>query len=176
MNTIIRLLTVFLIVAGLAGCAALAEQFEPGDAVMGGGQKAATASTAAPAFSALDAWLNRNMLVITAGQDGRMDHERAFAQGAVIAYGEAVPSGFATDSGKKRLTAVRAAEVVAQRNLADFFAGKTRSGEVRFMSFTTRLDAFLKGAVVVAEDYDPVSDRAAVLLKLDLRGAKGFAW
>jgi hypothetical protein len=172
MNTIMRVLAGFLIVSGLTGCAALSEQFEPGDD-MGGSQKASSAS---PAFSALDDWLNRNMLAITAGQDGRMEYDRAFAQGAVIAYGEGTHSGFVTSPGQKRLTAQRAAEVVAQRNLAEFFAGHSRSGEVGFMSYTTRLDAFLKGAVVVAEDYDPATERAAVLLKLDLRGAKGFAW
>lgn len=171
MKTIHRFLLTVLIAAGLAGCASLAEQFEPADGV-GGSQKA---STTAPVFAALDNWLNRNMLVVTAGQDGQMDYDRAFAQGAVIAYGEGVPSRFATNPGQKRLTAQRAAETVAQRNMADFFARYARNGEVRFMSYATRLEAFLKGAVVVAEDYDPVAERAAVLLKLDLRGAKGFA-
>jgi hypothetical protein len=59
--------------------------------------------------------------------------------------------------------------------MAEFFARYARNGEVRFVSYATRLDAFLKGAVVVAEDFDPVAERAAVLVKLDLRGAKGFA-
>lgn len=171
MNTIMRLTVLFLVVA-LAGCAAVSGQFESGDAA-GGSQKASIAS---PAFSALDDWLNRNRLAITAGQDGRMEYDRAFAQGVVIAYGEGTPSGFAAGPGQKRLTAQRAAEVVAQRNMAEFFASHNRSGEVRFMSYTTRLEGFLKGAVVVAEDYDPAAERAAVLLKLDLRGAKGFAW
>ena len=103
-----------------------------------------------------------------------MDYDRAFAQGAVIAYGEGLPTGFATNPGQKRITAQRAAEVVAQRNMAEFFARYARNGEISFVSYTTRLDALLKGAVVVAEDYDPVAERASVLLKLDLRGAKGF--
>lgn len=170
MKTMIRMLVSILMAAGLAGCASLAQQFEPGDGV-GGAQKA---SSAAPVFAGLDNWLNRNMLVVTAGRDGQMDYDRAFAQGAVIAYGEGTPTDFATSPGQKRLTAQRAAETVAQRNMADFFARYARNGEVRFVSYATRLDAFLKGVVVVAEDYDPVAERAAVLLKLDLRGAKGF--
>jgi len=65
--------------------------------------------------------------------------------------------------------------VVAQRNLADFFVGHEQFGEIRFRSYSVRLEAFIKGAVVVARDYDSTTGRAALLLKLDLRGANGFA-
>lgn len=170
MKIIPRFLVSILIAAGLAGCATLAEQFEPGDGT-GVSQKA---SSAAPVFSGIDSWLSRNMLVVTTGRDGQMDYDRAFAQGAVLAYGEAAPTSFSTNPGQKRLTAQRAAEVVAQRNMTEFFARYARNGEVRFVSYATRLDALLKGAVVVAEDYDPIAERGAVLMKLDLRGAKGF--
>ena len=172
MKTIPRFLVCILLSAALAGCASLAQQFEPGDGSWEGGQKG---FSAAPAFSRLDNWLNQNMLVVTAGQDGRMDYDRSFAQGAVIAYGEGAPSNFDINPGQKRFAAQQAAEAVAQRNMAEFFARHARNGEVRFVSYAARLDALLKGAVVVADDYDPVAERAAVLLKIDLRGAKGFA-
>lgn len=172
MNKILsRSLAAVFIAAVLAGCASLAEQFEPGDGT--GGSQAT--SSAAPVLTGLDNWLNRNMLVVTAGPGGQMDHDRSFAQGAVIAYGEGAPTGFDINPGQKRLAAQRAAEAAAQRNLADFFAQYSRNGEIRFMTYATRLDTLLRGAAVVAEDYDPVAERAGVLLKLDLRGARGFA-
>lgn len=138
-----------------------------------GSQKAA--AVPAPLFPDLDAWLAQNRMSINAGGARTLEYERAFAQGAVIAYGEGFPAAGAEGPGQRRLTALRAAEVVAMRNLAEFFARYATAGEIRFNTYTVRQEAFLKGAYVVAGEYDPERERAAVLLKLDLRGAKGFA-
>lgn len=137
-----------------------------------GSQKAAGP---APLLPGLDPWLAQNRMSINAGVVGTIEYERAFAQGAVIAYGEGFPAAGAEGAGQRRLTALRAAEVTAMRNLAEFFARYAIGGEIRFDSHTVRQEAFLKGAEVVAGEYDPERERAAVLLKLDLRSAKSFA-
>lgn len=173
MTTIIRTTVALLSIAALTGCAAFLG--EPTDsantpALSSSYQKASSAVQ----FRELESWLMRSNQVVTAGQ-GANDYNRSFAQGSVIVYGEGSPTQEARNQGQKRLTAQRAAEVVAQRNLADFFAGQVRAGEVRMSSYTVKLDAFIQGAVVVASDYDIPSERAGVLLKLDLRGARGFA-
>lgn len=153
-----------------AGCAAFLGEPGSAPATIGTSQKASSAGH----FQELEEWLSRNNLAVTAGRDGN-DYERSFNQGAVIVYGEGNPSSTVTNPAQKRLTAQRAAEIVAQRNMADYFAGYERFGEIRFRSYSVKTEAFIKGATVVATDYDPASGRAAVLLKLDLRGAKGFA-
>lgn len=167
----IRILTVLAIAFISSACAAFTG--EPGsysELPVMSGQKASSSIQ----FRELEDWLSSNRLSITAGA-GENDYNRAFAQGSVIAFGEGLPSSSSFNSAQRRLTAERAAEVVAQRNLADFFASKERFGEIRFISFTVRLEAFLKGATTVATEYDAASGRAAALVKLDLRGARGFA-
>lgn len=155
----------------LAGCTAM-EKFVGTDDVASSSQKAS--QSASSPFPALDAWLASHQVGVNSGQADRYDYDAAFSQGMVIAYGEGLPA-VGMEGGQKRLAATRAAEVVAQRNLAEYFARKATNGEVRFKNYSMRLDAFLKGAVVAASDYNPELGKAAVLLKLDLRGATAFA-
>ncbi len=103
-----------------------------------------------------------------------MEYEKAFEQGAIVVYGEGYPLAGADGAGQKRLTAMRAAEVVAKRNLAEYFARYATEGEIRFSTYNTRLEAFLKGADVAVSEYNPDLGKAAVLLRLNLGGAKGF--
>ena len=174
MNTkMVTLLMVTIFSVTFAGCASfLGEPGSPSDGFYGASAQKASSPLE---FRELDDWLTRNMLSVTAGKNGMNDYNRAFSQGAVIVYGEANSSDSFSNPAQRRLTTQRAAEVVAQRNLADFFAGHERFGEIRFRTYSVRLEAFLKGASVVASDYDAASGKAAVLLKLDLRGAGGFA-
>ena len=171
MKTIIRI-CYFIFCVGLAACSTAPSSKAP-ESSSSGSQKAAPA--AAPIFPKLDVWLAENKLVINSGKSEAAEYDKAFEQGIVLAYGEGTPVADAEGAGKKRLTALRAAEVVAQRNLADFFASNALNGEVKFGTYSTRLEAFLKGAQVVASEYNPDMEKAAVLLKLDLGGAKGFA-
>jgi hypothetical protein len=166
-----RIMLFVLFSGALAACAPIVAD-KALEGIVSGSQKA---SAAGPVFPEITDWLAQNSLGVNAGQDGRIDYDGAFDQGFVIAYGEGAPVADASGPGQKRLTAVRAAEVVAQRNLAEFFARHAMNGEIRFTSSTVRLEAFLKGAVMVANEYDPGRERAAVLLKLDLRGATGFS-
>lgn len=164
------LLLLVIFASMVAGCAAFLGEPGPATGVAGTSQKFSSSVQ----FQELDNWLARNMLAITAGRNGN-DYERSFSQGSIIVYGEADASPSIPNPAQKRLTAQRAAEVVAQRNLADFFVGHERFGEIRFRSYTVKMEAFLKGASVVATDYDATTGRSAVLLKLDLRGARAFA-
>lgn len=167
MNRIFNLLICLACCTALSACAALKGQFEPGDAPFG--------SSASGSFPQLEAWLNRNMLSITVGQAGRIDYNRAFAQDSVIAYAESGSDDFSLDPARKRNSARQAAVLVAQRALAQFFDGHTANGQVRFMNYTVDLNTFLRAAVLVVDQYDTSAERAAVLLKLDLRRARGFA-
>ncbi|MEI6305752.1 MAG: hypothetical protein WCP33_02920 [Deltaproteobacteria bacterium] len=126
-------------------------------------------------FPELNGWLEKNRLAVSTGKDEKLDYNGAFTQGSIIAYGEGKPAANASGPGQKRLTAVRAAEVVAKRNLAKFLAQHGVNGELSFDASKVKLDAFLKGAVVVASEYDTENERAAALVRLDLNGAKGFS-
>lgn len=171
MNIVIRI-CYLIICAGLAACCTAPTGKSP-DSGASGSQKASNAT--APTFPQLEIWLSENKLEINAGQAGVVEYDKAFAQGTVLAYGEGYPVAGAEGAGKMRLTALRAAEVTAQRNLAEYFAMQATNDEIRFNTYNTRLEAFLKGAQVVASEYNPDLGKAAVLLKLDLKGAKGFA-
>lgn len=190
MNTIIRICCMIICTGLAASCAAptgkpidsgevSGSQRAPVDATstnsgaVAGSQKASFAS--ASVFPELGVWLAKNRLVINVGQSEAVEYDKAFSQGAVVAYGEGYPVAGAEGAAKKRLTAVRAAEVVAQRNLAEYFSRYATNGEIRFSSYNTHLEAFLKGAHVAVSEYNADLGKAAVLLRLDLGGAKGFA-
>ena len=126
-------------------------------------------------FPELSGWLDKNRLAVSTGKDEQTDYSIAFAQGTIIAYGEGKPAANASGPGQKRLTAVRAAEVVAKRNLAKLLTQHSVNGELSFDTSKVRLEAFLKGVVIVASEYDPANERAAALVRLDLNGAKGFS-
>lgn len=170
MKTIIRF-GFMLICAGLAACCAAPTGKSP-DSTTTGSQK--EAPVAAPIFPKLDVWLAENKLAINAGQSTVVEYDKAFAQGIVMAYGEGYPVAGA-EGAQKRLTAITAAKVVAQRNLAEYFTRYATNGEIRFSTYKASLETFLKGAQVALSEYNADLGKAAVLLKLDLGGAKGFA-
>lgn len=161
-----------LLLSLLAGCSAL-EKFvgSPND-ITSGTQKASITQVAP--FPQLDAWLLGHNKSVNAGQSERFEYDRAFAQGEVIVYGEGKPL-LGSEGAQKRLTAIRAAEVVAQRTLSEYFVRHASNGEVRFSTYSARMEALLKGATVVASEYNADLGKAAVLLRLDLRGAPSFA-
>ena len=161
-----------IICAGLAACCT-APTGKSLDSGASGSQK--SAQTDAPIFPKLDIWLAENKLAINAGQSRVVEYGKAFSQGAVLAYGEGYPMAGADGAGQKRLTAVRAAEVTAQRNLAEYFSRYATNGEIRFNSYNAHLEAFLQGAHVAVSEYNVDLGKAAVILRLDLGGAKGFA-
>jgi hypothetical protein len=168
----LNLLLLSVFVSTILGGCSLVSDKSAKEIQSAGSQKA---SATAPVFKELIYWLAKNRLAVNIGQNERIDYDGAFAQGAIIAYGEGSPSADAESLGQKRLTALRAAEVVAQRNLADFLAKRAMSGELRFTTATVQLETFLNGAVMVASEYNHEKGRAAALVKLGLNGAKGFS-
>ena len=159
-----------IICAALAACCSAPTGKSPDSTT---GQK--EVPVAAQPFPKVDQWLAENKLAVNAGQSKVFEYDKAFAQGAALIYGEGYPVAGAEGAGQKRLTATRAAEVTAQRNLAEYFARYATNGEIRFSTYTARLEAFVKGAQVAVSEYNPDLAKAVVLLKLDLRGAQGFA-
>jgi len=159
-----------IICAALAACCSAPPAKSPDSAT---GQK--ELPVVAQPFPKIDLWLTDNKLAVNAGQSKNFEYDKAFEQGVVLVYGEGYPMAGAEGVGQKRLTATRAAEVTAKRNLAEYFARYATNGEIRFSTYTSRLEAFIKGAEVAASEYNPDLEKAVVLLKLDLKGAKGFA-
>jgi len=171
MRVLFTLTVAMLFAFMLASCSATkTATTDPGSA--GGNQKAAAA--ASPLYPEIAAWLEQNKMTVNAGLANVPEPAQAFSQGAVIAIGEGFPLADAEDSGKRRLTAIRAAETAAQRNLLEFFARSANGTELRFDTYTVQLEGFLKGAVIVASDYNSERERAAILLRLDLKSAKAF--
>jgi len=159
-----------IICAALAACCSAPPSKSPDSTT---GQK--EVPVVAQPFPKIDLWLAENKLAVNVGQSKVFEYDKAFAQGVVLVYGEGYPAAGAEGVGQKRLTATRAAEVTAKRNLAEYFARYATNGEIRFSTYTSRLEAFVKGAEVAVSEYNPDLAKAVVLLKLDLKGAQGFA-
>lgn len=172
MRVLLRLAVTALFACILVSCSTKTTPTAENRDNSGSNQKAAAASS--PLYPEIAAWLEQNKMTVNAGLANVPEPSQAFSQGAVIAIGEGFPLADAEDPGKKRLTAIRAAETAAQRNLLEFFARSANGNELRFDTYTIQLEGFLKGAVIVASDYNPDRERAAILLRLDLKGAKGF--
>lgn len=171
MKSIVRSGCLILCV-GLTACCSAPPAKSP-DSAATGAQK--EAPVAAQPFPKIDLWLAENKMVVNAGQSKVFEYDKAFAQGVVLIYGEGYPVAGAEGVGQKRLTATRAAEVTAKRNLAEYFTRYATNGEIRFSTYTSRLEALVKGAEVAVSEYNPDLAKAVVLLKLDLKGAQGFA-
>lgn len=101
----------------------------------------------APEFQGVHAWLLENNAQITYGLPNRdADMEQAFRQGYILIYAEGLPKAGIEAAGQKRLTAQRAAEVVAQRGLGRVLSRAGRYGSVRFDTYSAPLTpVLLKG-------------------------------
>lgn len=106
--------------------------------------------------------------------------EEAFQQDAILVAGEGVPKK-GTTGAQRRLTAVRAAEVAAQRALAELLkgvsiAGQTtvRDAEVESDLIKSSVNAFIKGFQPVVKDWNPREETALVILKVGMNGPKSF--
>ncbi|MCX7990919.1 MAG: hypothetical protein N2999_02635 [Proteobacteria bacterium] len=108
---------------------------------------------------------------------------QAFVNGNFIVKGEgAAPADRPLSPAQKRIMAIRAAQVVAYRNLAEFLQGVNVYGEtlVKDAAVTsdiikTKVEALVKGAQIVSEQYDPMSELGIVYLKVDMFGTAGLA-
>lgn len=106
--------------------------------------------------------------------------EQAFAQDAILVVGEGVPKK-GTTGAQRRLTALRAAEVSAQRALAELLKGVSivgettvRDAEVESDVIKSSVSAFIKGFSPVVKDWNEREESALVILKVGMSGPRSF--
>ncbi|NCB63928.1 MAG: hypothetical protein EOM52_10040, partial [Clostridia bacterium] len=99
---------------------------------------------------------------------------------AILVVGEGLPKK-GTTGAQRRLTAIRAAEVAAQRSLAELLkgvsiAGETtvRDAEVESDLIKSSVSAFIKGFQPVVKDWNQQEETALVILKVGVNGPKSF--
>ncbi len=107
--------------------------------------------------------------------------EQAYVQDAILVMGEGVPKKGVTGA-QKRLTAVTAAKVVAQRRLVELLEGvavvsetTVKDSELASDTIKTAVTGFIKGAQVVMQDWNAQEESALVIIKVGMNGPKGFA-
>lgn len=107
--------------------------------------------------------------------------EQAFKQDAILVVGEGVPKK-GTTGGQKRLTALRAAEVAAQRALAELLKGVSitgettvRDAEVESDVIKSSVNTFIKGFHPVVKDWNAAEETAIVILRVGVNGPGSFA-
>lgn len=107
--------------------------------------------------------------------------EQAFKQDAILVMGEGVGKK-GTSGAQKRLTAITAAKVKAQRALAEMLHGvavvsetSVQDSELASDEIKTVVAGFVKGAQVVVQEWNPAEETALVILKVGMTGPKSFA-
>jgi len=120
-------------------------------------------------------YMNDNNLAITTTA------EQAFVQDAILVMGEGVGKKGA-EKGQKRLTAITAAKVVAQRRLVEMLEGvavvsetTVKDSELASDVIKTAVTGFVKGAQVVMQDWNEKEETALVIMKVGVSGPKSFS-
>jgi hypothetical protein len=106
---------------------------------------------------------------------------KAFVNGSLVVKGEgAAPSDKSLSAAQKRILALRAAKVVALREASEIIDGVTISGDTAVSNAAAESDivrstveGIIKGAQVVKEVYDPVSEMGVVFVNIPLTGPNG---
>jgi len=108
--------------------------------------------------------------------------EQTYTQDTILVVGEGLPSKGSTSNAQKRMTAITAAKVVAQRRLVEMLKGvavvsetTVKDSELASDIIKTAVSGFIKGAEVVAQEWNPAEGSAMVLLKVGKGGPKSFA-
>ena len=108
--------------------------------------------------------------------------DQGFVNGYLLVKGEGLPSPNSKSPAQKRLTALRAAKVIAYREMAETMKGVAIAGEtlVQDMELASdkvraAVEGMVKGAVVVSEEYNDVEGSAIVLLKIGMNGPGSFS-
>lgn len=127
-------------------------------------------------FQIANHWLKQNNLSITTSP------EQAFINDYILVAAEGFPSKTAKTQAEKRLTAERAATVVAYRQISEILDGVTvirersvKDAELQYDVVRTAVEGFVKGAQVVFKDYNPQEEVALVIVKLGMTGTQSFA-
>ncbi len=110
------------------------------------------------------------------------DPSQAFVSGSIVVKGEgAAPADRPLSPAQKRILALRAAKVVALREAAEVLNGVSVYGETQVVDAAAQSDTIratvqglVKGAQVIKEAYDPVSEFAVVYVSIPLTGPNGL--
>src|SRR5208283_3736250 len=99
--------------------------------------------------------------------------EQAFIDDHIMVAGEGLPARTATSSGERRLTAERAAAVMAYRQMAEMLYGVSVVGDTLVRGATDQRDVvrtavagFIRGSEVVHKEYNDKEGVALVILKV----------
>lgn len=129
----------------------------------------------AQGFTRTASWLKQNEVTVT------QSPTQAFIYNYVVVTGEGVPAPSAASPGQKRLTAERAATVVAYRQLAEILDGLCVTGEtfvknagVEYDQVRTAVKGFVRGAQIVHKEYNEKSEVALVTVRVSMTGPGGF--
>lgn len=120
-------------------------------------------------------YLNDNNMTITSTV------EQVFSQETILVSGEGVPKK-GTTGAQKRLTAITAAKVVAQRRLAELLEGvavvsetTVKDSELASDEIKTAVTGFLRHTQSVIEEWNAAEESALVIIKVGMNGPKGFS-
>lgn len=133
-------------------------------------------------FTKTQKWLDEKNLSLTGGASGGRDDLAAFSQEAVLFYGEGVGNPDHKTAAQREMMAKRAAVVTAQRALLEYLEGFTMVGTTLVKDgmamddlIVSVVGGFAKGSQVVFQEYNKETDIALAIVKLGMRGPKGFA-
>jgi hypothetical protein len=120
-------------------------------------------------------WLAQNNLSVT------RNVEQGFINNYIVVEGEGLPSSDSRSIAQKRLTAERAAVVVAYRQLAEFMAGVTlisntmvKDCELRYDEIKSAVQGFVRGAEIIFKEYNEKEEVARAVVKVGIKGPQGF--
>ncbi len=110
------------------------------------------------------------------------DPRQAFMTGAIVVKGEgAAPSDKSLSAVQRRILALRAAKVVALREVSEIVDGVSVNGETAVVNAAaesdvvrTTVQGIVKGAQVIREAYEPLSGMAVVYVSVPMTGPNGL--
>ena len=127
-------------------------------------------------------FLEENKLALIKGTGGARDDLAAFGQDFIMFYGEAAGNPANKTLAQRGINAKRAAVVIAQRALTEYLEGIVLVGATLVKDSVLQNDVivstvtgFVKGSQVVHQEYNEDTDIATAVIKVAIRGPKGFA-
>lgn len=124
-------------------------------------------------FMAITAFAQEAPQVVT-------DISQAFIKGAIVVRGESTAEARFSPA-QKRLMALRGAKTVAMREIAEIINGVAVSGDTTVENMSAKSDnvratvsGMVRGAQVMKEEYDPLTETAVVYLVIPMTGVNGI--
>lgn len=120
-------------------------------------------------------WLEKRNLDLTDSP------QEAMADGYILVAGQGLPMAGGSPA-RQRMTAIRAAEIVAYRRLAEIINGVYVSGQTTVRECAlesdvvrTAVNGLIKGARKVHEEWNPTDGSAVVIMQVGMRGSDSVA-